>query len=71
MISEETNTRQQEITFDVVDFYVRLKNKDIHLNRQKLYKFEAVDLIRRGFCVPDDIFNEVRGFKVYNRITKK
>lgn len=71
MISEETTILKEEITFDVFDFYVRLKNKDIYLNRQKLCKFEAVDLIRRGFCVPDDIFNEVRGFTVYDRISKK
>lgn len=70
MISETTTT-QPEVTFDIIDFYVRLKNKDIYLNRQKLYKYEAVDLIRRCLCVPDDIFNEVRGFKVYDRISKK
>lgn len=70
MISETTTT-QPEVTFDIIDFYVRLKNKDIYLNRQKLYKYEAVDLIRRGLCVPDDIFNELRGFKVFSESMKK
>lgn len=59
------------MTFDILDFYVNLRNKDIYLHGKKIFKFEAVDLIRRGLCTPDDIYRETIGFKVFVRVNTK